>query len=85
MVSLVARGHPAVDPGQVQRGQQHHALRDLALRSRGAYTFIDNDEILPVATGDLISGLREEAVRGAALTVPEGWACAELDGGANTF
>lgn len=60
-------------------------LRDLSLRSRGAYTFIDNDEILPVATGDMISGLREEAVRGAALTMPEGWVCAELDGGANTF
>jgi hypothetical protein len=60
-------------------------LRDLSLRSRGAYTFIDNDEILPVATGDLISGLREEAVRGATLMVPESWTCAELDGGANTF
>lgn len=60
-------------------------LRDLSLRSRGSYTFIDNDEILPVATGDMISGLREEGVRGATLTVPEGWVCAELDGGANTF
>lgn len=60
-------------------------LRDLALKSRGAYTYIDSDEILPVATGDMISGLREEAVRGATLTAPAGWHCDELGGGSESF
>ena len=59
-------------------------LRDLALKSRGSYTFINNDEILPIAMGDMLSGLREEVLRQAELTVP-GWTCAELDGGAATF
>ncbi len=62
-------------------------LRDLALKSRGAYTFIDNDEILPIAMGDMLSGLREEVLKQAELSLPaaSGWRCAELDGGAVTF
>lgn len=62
-------------------------LRDLALKSRGAYTFIANDEVLPIALGDMLSGLREEVLRQAVLSVPAaaGWQCAELDGGDATF
>ncbi len=62
-------------------------LRDLALKSRGAYTFIANDEVLPIALGDMLSGLREEVLRQAVLSVPAGagWRCAELDGGDANF
>jgi hypothetical protein len=33
----------------------------------------------------MLSGLREEVVRGATLTAPAGWRCLELDGGAEAF
>ena len=54
-------------------------LRDLAVKSRGTYTYIDSEEILPVAIGDVISGLRAEVVRGLRVRLPAGceWRCME--------
>jgi Ca-activated chloride channel family protein len=55
-------------------------LRELAVRSRGTYTYADSDEILPLAVGDILSGLRAEVVWGVHLQIPEacGWACQEI-------
>ena len=56
-------------------------LRDLAVRSRGSYTYVDSDEILPIAMGDLIGGLRSELYRDVTLRMPDGWFCCELGEG----
>lgn len=57
-------------------------LRDIALRSRGAYTFVDSDETLPVVMGDLIGGQRSVAFRRVAVSIAgqPNWVSAELDG-----
>lgn len=60
-------------------------LRDLALKSRGSYTYIDTDEILPVAMGDMLAGLRDEVLVRAELTLPAGWRCEEIGGGGASF
>ena len=49
--------------------------RDLAVQSRGTYTYVDNAEILPVAMGDILSGARAEVFRGATVAAGEGWLC----------
>jgi hypothetical protein len=56
-------------------------LRDLAVRSRGSYTYVDSDEILPIAMGDLIGGLRAELHRNVSIRMPVGWTCCELGDG----
>jgi hypothetical protein len=62
-------------------GSDHNRtlLRDLAVKSRGTYTYIDSEEILPVAIGDVLSGLRAEVVRGLRVRLPAetGWCCME--------
>jgi hypothetical protein len=65
-------------------GAEHNRtlLRDIALRSRGAYTFVDSDETLPVVMGDLMAGQRSTVLRRATVSI-EGqpnWTSAELDG-----
>jgi len=54
-------------------------LNTMALKRRGAYQYIRDDEMLPRAIGDLIGGLRTEAFRSTVLTAPRGWTCCELD------
>jgi len=59
-------------------------LRDLAVRSRGSYTYADGAEvILPSIVGDIVGGLSSEVARGATISVPEGWKCLELSAGAS--
>jgi hypothetical protein len=53
-------------------------LRDLSLGSRGSYTFVDSDEMLPVAMADTITGLRTEVLRDAVITVPNDYVCQEV-------
>ena len=55
-------------------------LRELAVRSRGTYTYADSDEILPLAVGDILSGMRAEVARGVRLRLPTGcgWTCQEV-------
>jgi hypothetical protein len=53
-------------------------LRDLSLGSRGSYTFVDSDEMLPVAMADTITGLRTEVLRDAVITVPDDCVCQEV-------
>ena len=64
-------------------GSDHNRtlLRDLAVRSRGSYTYVDSDEILPIAMGDLIGGLRAELYRNVSIRMPIGWTCCELGDG----
>jgi hypothetical protein len=61
-------------------GEDHnHVLaRDLAINSRGTYTFVDNAEILPVAVGNILTGLRDEVFTRAVLTVDNGWVSMEI-------
>lgn len=68
-------------------GAEHNRilLRDLALDSRGSYTYVDSDETLPVVMGDLLAGQRSLVLRGASidLDVQDGdahWVSAELGG-----
>ena len=60
-------------------------LRDLAMRSRGTYTYVSSDEMLPLVMGDVIEGLRSQVLTGAELTVPSGWVCQEFDGDGNRY
>ena len=55
-------------------------LRELSVQSRGTYTYVDSDEILALAMGDILSGLRAEVVRGVRLRLSSGaagWSCQE--------
>lgn len=58
-------------------------LNRIGLRNRGAYIYVDNDEMLPEAMGDLIGGLRTELYKDATLRLTvTGFGralCAELD------
>lgn len=53
-------------------------LRNLALATRGSYVYVDSESLIPMAMGDLLSGIRREVLRGARLTVPQGWSYFEL-------
>ena len=53
-------------------------LRNLALATRGSYVFVDKEALIPIAIGDLISGIRHEVLTAARLTVPAGWVSCEL-------
>lgn len=61
-------------------GSNHNSrlLRDMAVRSRGSYTFADADELLPAIIGDITGGLANEVGRCGSLAIPSGWTCAEL-------
>jgi len=52
-------------------------MRDLGLRSRGSYIYIDSESVMPAAMGDLITGLRTEVLQKATLRVPAGLDCCE--------
>ena len=55
-------------------------LRDIATKTHGSYTYVSNEELLPIAMGDLVAGLRSEVLRGASLRVSPGWTCLEIAG-----
>lgn len=61
-------------------GADHNCrlLRDMALRSRGTYTYADANEMLPAIIGDLMGGLEAEVGRQAKLTIPPGWTSLEI-------
>jgi hypothetical protein len=61
-------------------GADHNSrmLRDIALRTRGSYTYADAAELIPATIADIISGLATEVGRGCRLTIPDGWRCLEL-------
>lgn len=61
-------------------GADHNSrlLRDMAVRSRGTYTYADADELLPAIIGDIMGGLANEVGRCGVLSIPAGWNCVEL-------
>jgi hypothetical protein len=75
--AAVASGTPVNTLGY---GAEHNArlLRDMAMRSRGSYTFADAAEMIPAIIGDIVGGLETEQGRNAQLTIPAGWSCMEL-------
>jgi len=70
-------------------GADHNSrmLRDMALRTRGSYTYADAAELIPATIADIISGLSTEVGRRARISFPPGWTCMELsaDEGATEF
>ncbi len=60
-------------------GPDHNRIlgRDIATARRGTYTYVENNEVLPVAVGNILGGLRTEVVFGAKLRV-DGWTCKEV-------
>jgi hypothetical protein len=63
-------------------------LKELAVRSRGTYTYIDNDEVLPIALGDMLAGLRGQVLAAARVEVMSpGWTCMEMgaEGAGGTY
>ena len=59
-------------------------LRDIAVRSRGSYTYADTDELLPAIIGDITGGLEAEVGRNGSFVIPSGWTCLELGASAQT-
>jgi Mg-chelatase subunit ChlD len=61
-------------------GADHNSrmLRDMALRSRGSYTYADAAELIPATIGDIISGLSTEVGRGGRLRLHDGWRALEI-------
>lgn len=53
-------------------------LRALAVRSRGAYTYMDTSELMPVAIGSIVAGMRSQVMRNAVLSVDAVCECLEL-------
>jgi len=80
LMDLVARLGP-IQMTAFGYGPDHNIelLSTMALKRRGAYQYIKDDEMLPLAVGDLIGGLRTEVFRTAVLEAPYGWSCCELD------
>ena len=61
-------------------GADHNArmLRDMALRTRGSYTYADAAELIPATIADILSGLATEVGRRSRLVIPDGWKCLEI-------
>ena len=59
-------------------------MRDLGLRSRGSYIYVDSESMMPAAMGDLISGVRTEVLQRAYLRVPIGLDCCEFASGSSS-
>jgi hypothetical protein len=83
-LTLMAAGIGTMPFYSLGYGADHNRelLRDLGLQSRGSYTFVDSEEVLPVAMGEMIGGLRTEVLQNASVTVNgEGdYACREVGG-----
>lgn len=77
LAGVIAPGTPIHTLGF---GADHNIrlLRDIAMRSRGSYTYADADEMLPAIIGNIMGGLASEVGRNAILTIPDGWRCLEL-------
>ena len=60
-------------------GPDHNRIlgRDIATARRGTYTYVENNEVLPMAVGNILGGLRTEVVFGGVLRV-DGWTCKEV-------
>jgi len=84
LTSLLPVGTPVNTLGF---GADHNCalLRDVALGSRGTYTYADAEEMIPAIIGDITGGLSTEVARNAVLTIPPGWFCTEIGATADTY
>jgi hypothetical protein len=86
LMRILLAGIPAGTPiNTLGYGADHNSrmLRDMALLSRGTYTYADAAEMLPAIIGDISSGLETEVGRMGTLIIPEGWECIEMGGAVN--
>ncbi len=77
---LGAAVRPGTPVNTLGYGADHNAslLRDMAVRTRGSYTYADAAEVLPAIIADIVSGLDTEIGRDGRLVIPAGWTCVEL-------
>ena len=61
-------------------GTSHNAqmLRDMAVKSRGSYTYADAAELIPAIIGDIVGGLIDQVGSNAYLIAQAGCHCLEL-------
>lgn len=61
-------------------GANHNTrlLRDMALNSRGTYTYADAAEMIPAIIGDITGGLAAEVGRNARIILSDGWLPQEI-------
>lgn len=52
-------------------------LRRLAVAGRGSYTYVDSDEILPLAIGNIIADARGEVMRNISILTSPSWVSVE--------
>lgn len=60
LLSMMGQGLAELPAFALGYGADHNRtlLRALATRSYGSYTYVDSDEVLPIAMGDMLAGLR---------------------------
>jgi hypothetical protein len=60
-------------------GMEHNAdlLKNIAEKTRGSYTLVEDDNILPGVMGDMLGALKSEVTSNAVLKFPTGWKCLE--------
>lgn len=77
---MTASVRPGTPVNTLGYGADHAAalLRDMAVRTRGSYTYADANEVLPAIIADIIAGLDTEIGRDGRLVIPAGWTCVEL-------
>ncbi len=69
-------------------GDDHNEdlLQSLAVQTRGSYTFMHNDEMVPVGVGTVLGSLETEVAKAATLSLKEGVKCLEtMPSDSNSF
>jgi Mg-chelatase subunit ChlD len=82
LTSAVPTGTPVFTLGF---GADHNSrmLRDMALRTRGSYTYADAAELIPATIADILTGLATEVGREGRLLLPAGWRALEITAAAD--
>ena len=81
LLRILASQLPAGTPvNTLGFGAKHNVelLRDMAVRSRGSYTYADSTELIPAIIGDIVGGLADQVGFNAVLTASTGGICVEL-------
>jgi hypothetical protein len=79
LYSLIKSYIPLVPMYTLGYGMQHNAdlLKNIAEKTRGSYTLVEDDNILPGVMGDMLGALKSEVTSNAVLKFPTGWKCLE--------
>ena len=89
LYSLIKSYTPLVPMYTLGYGMEHNAnlLKDIAAKTRGSYTLVEDDNILPGVMGDMLGALKSEVTSNAVLKFPVGWKCMEpiAEGTDNSF